>query len=316
MKLFLSLAELLLPILTTLALGYLCRRLRFIPKEAVSGIKKLITNILLPIVIFDALSTVRYSLDLLVIVATIFVGTGIQLLVGFCCAKKALGEYGAYTPFLIAGSEVGMLGYALFALLAGQNNVHYMASLDLGNGLFLNLISLGLLSVASGEPTSFRKTVATIFKLPTFIATMLGVAVGVSGVAGMVQSSSFSGVYTSLVDFLTTPVSALVLFCVGYECRLHVSILQPARKAILFRVLTAAVVCGMSYRVIFAFLAYDSTLAMALVLFFALPASMIVPMFTKRDADNQYTSTTLSLYLFITMLVFGVLLYHQLMASI
>lgn len=312
MELFIELLQFLLPILVTLALGYLCCRMQLIPKEAIAGIKKLITHILLPVVIFNALSTIYYSLDLLVIFLTLFIGTGVQLLFGFFGAKKALGEYGTFTPFLIAGSEVGMLGYALFALLAGQQNIHYMASLDLGNGLFLNLISLGLLSVASGEKMSIKQTAMTILKQPTFIGTILGVIVGASGLAAALHQSAVSGIYTSLVGFLTAPISVLVLFSVGYECKMHVSILKPALKVIGLRIVASGIMLFLAYRVIFSFLSYDPTLAMALVLFFALPASMIVPMFTKSDADNQYTSTTLSLYLIVTMVVFAILIYKQL----
>jgi Predicted permeases len=304
-----------LPILVMIALGYACRRMRIISRDGILGIKKLVTDILLPVVLFNALSTVHYSLDSLTVFLVILGCTGLELLIGFFIIRRFMGEYQTFTPFLIAGSEVGLLGYALFALLAGEKNICYLASLDLGNALFLNTVSITLLAVESGKKTSVKNTARQLLKVPAFAATLLGVLAGVSGVSSAFLVGPAGGIYTSLVSFLTTPVSALVLFCVGYELTMNVSILKPAVKAVGFRILLSACMLFLVYRIIFLRGFPDPAFIMALVLFFALPPSMIIPMYTKKDSDNQFTSTALSLYLIVTITVFAVLTYQKLSIS-
>ncbi len=306
------LCQTMLPILVMIALGYACRRMRIISGDGVLGIKKLVTDILLPVVMFHAMSTVSYSLDSLAVFLVILGCTGLELLIGFFIVKRFMGEYRTFTPFLIAGSEVGMLGYALFILLAGEKNIRYLASLDLGNALFLNTVSIALLVVASGKKTSVKDTARQLLKVPAFAGTVLGVLAGVSGVSSVLAVGPAGGIYTSLVGFLTAPVSALVLFCVGYELTMDVSILKPAVKAVGFRIVLSACMLFLVYQIIFSRGSPDPVYIMALVLFFALPPSMIIPMYTKKDSDNQFTSTALSLYLIVTITVFAVLTYQKL----
>lgn len=151
-----------------------------------------------------------------------------------------------------------------------------------------------------------------MLKVPAFAATVLGVLAGVSGVSSAFLVGPAGGIYTSLVSFLTTPVSALVLFCVGYELTMNVSILKPAVKAVGFRIFLSACMLFLVYRIIFLRGFPDPAFIMALMLFFALPPSMIIPMYTKKDSDNQFTSTALSLYLIVTITVFAVLTYQKL----
>ena len=55
--------EIVLPVLVMIILGMLCRKWKLLDQNGVNNIKTLVTNIMLPVAIFHALATAKYSAD-------------------------------------------------------------------------------------------------------------------------------------------------------------------------------------------------------------------------------------------------------------
>ena len=53
--------EIVLPVLVMIILGMLCRKWKLLDQNGVNNIKTLVTNIMLPVAIFHALATAKYS---------------------------------------------------------------------------------------------------------------------------------------------------------------------------------------------------------------------------------------------------------------
>ena len=78
----------------------------------------------------------------------VFLGDGVAIALGYVL-KSAVKPYGKYLPFLLASAEGGMLGYALYGLIVG--NQTGFATVDLGQTVFAYTVWLGCLTSSDGE---------------------------------------------------------------------------------------------------------------------------------------------------------------------
>ena len=69
-----------LPVLAALALGVLCRKLKFLTRDGVDTLKKVVVNLTLPAVVFAAFATAEYSLQTIAIPVLVFL---------LCCGPTA-----------------------------------------------------------------------------------------------------------------------------------------------------------------------------------------------------------------------------------
>lgn len=295
-----------LPVVVAMALGYFCKRKQIVTSEGLAGINALITNILLPVVLFRAMATISYSADNLVLFLAMFVAMAVSYGLGFAF-RRFMGDYKMFTPWMLSCVENGMLGFSLYALLVGSDSLHYIAAVDMGNAVFANSIYLGTISVASGGQFRLKETVKNMFTIPAFLGTLIGIAFGITGLyAGLLEYEA-GALLDTLLSFISEPLTFLVLFAVGYKFTVYRELMAPVLKTIGIRIAIMAVLFLAVRSVVFLCMDYDRLLDVALTLTFALPASMVVPIYTKTDKDNAYASTTLSLYMIITIIVFVLL---------
>ena len=111
-----SILEKALPVFIMLGLGMLCRKTSLLSREGVNTLKSVAVNITLPAVMFSAFATAEYSLSSVTIPISLFAACLLALFLGFV-GCKLFGIKGRLSPFMAAGFEAGMLGYALFVLL-------------------------------------------------------------------------------------------------------------------------------------------------------------------------------------------------------
>ena len=67
MGIFISVLETALPVFVMLIMGMLCRSKRFISREGVDTLKKVIINLTLPFALFSAFATAEYTMSAVVI---------------------------------------------------------------------------------------------------------------------------------------------------------------------------------------------------------------------------------------------------------
>ena len=117
---FLSILEMVLPVAIMFFLGWLCNRKQIFSPAGLSGIKTLVGNVLLPVVLFNAFFTAEYSGTIALTFATVYGCCALGLGLGFLL-RRFVPDHGRFAPFLMTNFEGGMMGYALFGLLyAGQ----------------------------------------------------------------------------------------------------------------------------------------------------------------------------------------------------
>ena len=289
------------PIAALLLLGKLFSVKKLLSRETMDGIKYLVSNIMLPIVILNALMTssfTRQTVTISLIVYGVFVVT---LFAGLVFGKRVSTH--AMLPFLLSGGEGGMFGYPLYIALYGQAALSTFLVIDLGNILFAFTFFIVLINIYNNRDADMKKTLFQSLKSPLVILTALAIILNVTGAARWFLGSAMGQVYTSVVSTVTSPVTALVLLSVGYDMSFDKKTVKPALKGVLARF--TAMMVGMLVVYLFTRgLIATQELRVAAILYFFLPPQFITPIFVSDPEERKYVSTVISMYSLITLTAF------------
>ena len=295
-----------LPVLVMIALGRLCETKQIINDEQHAGLKAIVGDILLPVVLFQAFFTADYGKRMLLVFVLVFVGYGAALAAGYVL-RRFVKPYGRFMPLLMTGAEGGMLGYALYALLCGADQTKTYAMVDIGQTVFAYTVFLTALKAAGGEKMTPNFIVKNIVTNKACIGMLSGIVLGALGVYRAIDGTAAGEVVSSLLSFITAPTSALILIIMGYQLHVSRQLLRPVLTTMGLRLGVLAVVCAAVSGILFAVIPFDKGLLLALMLQYSLPAPFIIPLFADMGDDAEYVSTTLSLGTVLAVLLFFLL---------
>ncbi len=306
----LQVTQMVLPIVLMLLLGMLCRKKGILSPEGLAGIRSVVGDICLPVVLFNAFFTAHYSRTVALTFLTVYIGFGAALLAGFAL-RRLVGTHGKFMPLLLTSAEGGMLGYALYGVLMGEQSG--FATVDLGQTVFAYTGFLAALFLADGKKPTAAGLLKNMVTNKCCIGMALGILLGVFGIGQAVLAVPAGGILTQAISMVTAPTSALVLLVVGYDLELNRGILRPVVITVVCRLAVMAVLLvGVSF-LVFRFVPYDRSLQIALMILYALPAPFIIPMFADVKEEGTYISTTLSLQTICTILLFAGIAAYSLM---
>lgn len=283
-----------LPVLAMILLGRLCAVRGILNDERHAGLKAIIGDILLPVVLFRAFFTAQYGGKLLLVFALVFLSCLLTLLAGFAL-KRFVRPYDRFMPLLMTSFEGGMLGYALFALLAGQDQTATYAMVDIGQTMFAYTVFLAALKSVEGGRMSPGAMLQNMLSNKACIGMLLGIVLGALGVYRAIAPTPFGTVLMELIAFIAAPTSALILLVVGYQLKVSRKLMKPVAITLGLRLAVMAVAFGLVSLVLFAIIPYEKPLMLALMLQYTLPAPFIIPLFADLKDDGEYVSTTLSM---------------------
>ena len=283
-----------LPVLAMILLGRLCAAWGILNDERHAGLKAIIGDILLPVVLFRAFFTAQYGGKLLLVFALVFLSCLLTLLAGFAL-KRFVRPYDRFMPLLMTSFEGGMLGYALFALLAGQDQTATYAMVDIGQTMFAYTVFLSALKSVEGGRMSPGAMLQNMLSNKACIGMLLGIVLGALGVYRAIAPTPFGTVLMELIAFIAAPTSALILLVVGYQLKVSRKLMKPVAITLGLRLAVMAVAFGLVSLVLFAIIPYEKPLMLALMLQYTLPAPFIIPLFADLKDDGEYVSTTLSM---------------------
>ena len=295
-----------LPVLVMIALGRLCETKQIIDDEQHAGLKAIVGDILLPVVLFRAFFTADYGKRMLLVFVLVFVGYGAALAAGYAL-RRFVKPYGRFMPLLMTNAEGGMLGYALYALLCGADQTKTYAMVDIGQTVFGYTVFLTALKAAGGEKMTPKFIVKNIVTNKACIGMLSGIVLGALGVYRAIDGTASGEIVSSLLSFITAPTSALILIIMGYQLHVSKQLLRPVLTTMGLRLGVLAVVCAAVSGILFAVIPFDKGLLLALMLQYTLPAPFIIPLYADLGDDAEYVSTTLSLGTVLAVLLFFLL---------
>ena len=298
-----SVLEMIVPIAIAFALGVMMRKLKLMDDNGCATIKSMVSKVLLPVILLNAFLFAAYSKDSMAIIIVFFIAMIAVLGIGFLM-RRFIPERAKYFPFVFATIEGGTIGYPLLAMLYGTRGTSDMAIIDVAHTIFLFLIAIPLMQAADGNDPDFKKLMKNAVLSPTFLAMVIGIALGLIGVDSWLMSSPVYGIYQAVINFLTNPAGMLIIVTLGFGISISPELMRPVLFTAFTRLATMAVFCAISSFVIFRFIPYSKETLVALMIAFSLPASYAIPIFGKFEGHKEYVSTTISFSTVLTLIVF------------
>ncbi|MCL2345823.1 MAG: AEC family transporter [Desulfobulbus sp.] len=201
-----------------LLLGVLVARLAKPPSGMVHSINWWVINIALPALVLELIPRLEVNTRLWFPVAAMWLTFfGAWLL--FALLGKALGwsrgRIGALT--LVGGlGNTGFIGYPMILALHGDAGLTLAVVADqLGTFPLLSSVGIVVASLYAGKAPQARVIVRRILTFPSFIALVVGLAIG--GLGGWPAGWEMDKILKPLGDTLTP----LALFSVGLQLRFH-----------------------------------------------------------------------------------------------
>lgn len=302
MNRFFEIMSVVLPVILTLGLGYFSRTKKLINASGIAGIKALVMNFCLPAVLIAAFYKTEFNFSSFMISATMVLVCLVALLLGFLL-KRLFKIQNPLMPFLCTGFEAGMMGYGLYAMLFGAANVRHFAMIDLGQVLFVFTLYMALLN--RQKAVSIKQTLLEMVKSPVFLAILLGVLLGATGIGTWIGKGPAGSTVAAVFDYISAPTGMLMIFVVGYGLQWKKEALKTALAAAVCRLLIMAVLCVACVFVISKVTTMTRELFWAIVLMFSLPAPFVLPVFT--DAEDASVNTNLSIYALLSILIFMII---------
>ena len=289
-----------MPVFLALGLGALCRKRNFLSRDGVDALKKVVLNITLPAVLLQAFATAEYSVNTIILPVMVFALCCLALVLGFVIIRIC-GMKSRLSPYLAAGFEAGMLGYALFVLLFPGQSTSRFAILDLGQTLFVFTLYKILLS-GKTDWKAIGKDMATT---PILWAVLAGVLLGATGLYRQLEAVGVSGIFDEVTAFISAPTGMIILLTVGYDLVLSqipwkkTGGLVAMRLVVMAVILVIAIVCNR-------FLLGSVMFEGAMVLMCLLPPPYVIPVFADEPGERVQISSALSALTVVTILLFAV----------
>ena len=299
MEKVISVIQTALPVFLALALGMFCRSKKFLTRDGIDALKKVVINITLPFVLFNAFATAEYTLAALILPVTVFL---------LCCVALALGKLivkvfrvnSKLSAFLASGFEAGMLGYALFVLLFPHVPVSRFALLDIGQPLFVFTLYKILLSGKTDLKAIGRGMVTS----PILWAVFLGILTGATGLYAAMGKWGVVGIVDGVTSFVSAPTGMIILLTVGYDLVIREIPWKNTAGLIAMRLFVVAVGYGILVllnRTILKDMIFEG----AALLLMILPPPYVLPVFADEPSERVQISSALSALTLVTMILFA-----------
>ncbi len=292
-----------LPVLRIIAVGVLLRRLRVLSSATAGELKKLVVNVTLPALLFLAFASLHAERRYLGVVATMVLACLGGLVVGKLV--QPLTRIRARTfPMLFTGFEAGMMGYALYASIYGQENLHWFALVDLGHVVFVFAVLIPVLQRATGGARSLRETLQGVARTPVILAIAAGLIADQVGLLRALAGSSLtSGIPEAirLVGGMTTPLVAILI---GFDLSLSLRGLgRPALALGLRLLLWIPAGLAIAELVVHRWLGLGRGVVAAVMLMVVLPPPFVIPIFLPEQEreDLDFTVRMIALATIVTL---------------
>lgn len=304
MNKIISIAQLIVPIFSTIFLGVFARKKSLLTPEGIRGLQQLVMNFCLPCVLFNSCYTAevgRDSVSTMLLLMPFMIGTTLWAF----RARKGPFPYHNF-PQLFAAQETGMLGIPLFIILFGSAQAYRMGILDLTQAVCA-FPTIAILSANAGENLPPREIVKKVMASPLVIMSLLGLALNLSGIGTYMNRTGIGGIITETTGFLAQPVSALMIFCVGYNFSLSSGNRREIFKISLIHFVTFAVIGLIVQLGLMLIPNVAPETRWSIFLFSMLPASYLAPNLGRTEEDLTVASGVCSVLTLITLVIFCIM---------
>lgn len=284
-----------LPVVLLFIVGFSLQKIHFFSDEAIGGLKRLVSDIALPALLFKAFLSIEATPRMFILIVVVFFSCYVMVLLGRLIGKL-MHIKSPYFALMMGGFEMGMLGYALFLALYGDENLGKMAVVDLGQVVFVFFVLMAMLIKerdGSGNPKVLLKQFATS---PVIIAIISGLIL--SFIAPSVTVTPLLASLSSFIDMVGSLTVPLIAISIGYTIHIERNNLAISIKTIVVRkALSLLFVLVINNVLVESILDLPRIYSYAMMVMFLTPPPFVISIFMKQsDKENMdYVANTLSL---------------------
>lgn len=304
MSQFLNIARVIAPIFAAVFLGVLARRKAMLTADECRGLQKFVTQFALPCVLFNSCLTADIGGESLSTMALVLPTVIASCLWAFRAGKSRFPYHNL--PMLFSAQETGMLGIPLFMILFGADQAYRMGILDLTQALVAFPV-IAILSADTGGEFSLKAVLKSVFTSPLILMSFAGLLLNLTGAGRLLDSWGIGGIITDTTAFLAQPVSALMIFSVGFNFSLAGDNRGEILKIALTHFLMFAIFGGIIQLALFLVPGVDALTRWALLMYSTLPASYLAPGLGRSSRDATVASGVCSVLTVISLLVFCII---------
>ncbi len=299
-----TIAQVVAPIFAAIALGVLAKRKTLLTAAEIKGFQQFVMKIGLPCVVFNSCLTADIGAQSLssmgLVLAAVLFGT----FWAFSARKKLFPYHNL--PQLFTAQETGMLGIPLFMILFGAENAYYLGVLDLAQAVTAYPV-IAILSSQTGENPRPLDIIKKVVTSPLAIMCFMGLGLNLTGAGTWLNRVGIGGILTESTSFLSQPVSAMMIFSVGYNFSLSGGNRRDIFKISGIHFALFGVFGILAQLVVLLIPGVDAMTRWALVLYFTLPASYLASSLGRTEKDATVASGVCSLLTIVSLLVFCVM---------
>lgn len=299
-----SVLQVIAPVFAAVFLGMYARRRALLTAEQNQGLQQFVVKFGLPCTLFNSCLTADLGAESLTTMAMVLPLMLLSALLAFRLRKKRFPYHNL--PQLFAAQESGMLGIPLYMTLFGAEQAYRMGVLDLAQ-CPVAITTIALLSADHGKNPTPGQIAKEVFRSPFLIMSLLGLALNLSGAADWLEVVGLGPVLTETTGFIAQPVSAAMLFSVGYNFSMG-----KDSRGVIFHL------CGIHFALMAAFgLVIQGLLFLlpgvepatrwAVLMFSTLPSSYLAPSLGRSHQDAAVASGVCSVLTVVSLAVFCVI---------
>lgn len=295
--------QIIVPIFIAIFLGALARRKKIVSAEEVKGLQQYAMKFGLPCVLFNSCLTSNLGTESLTSMALLLPLVLASSLWAFGARKKLFKYHNL--PLLFSAQESGMLGIPLFMTLFGAEQAYRMGVFDMTQSL-IAIPVIAILMADDGDNPSVSSIAKKVVQSPLLIMSILGLILNLSGAADILNQIGAGGIITETTGFLAQPVSAVILFSVGYNFSLNNGNLKQILKISGIHFAMFAVFGLIIQGVMFLLPSVDMETRWAILIYSTLPASFLSPGLGRKEEEHAVASGVCSMLTVVSLLIFCV----------
>lgn len=296
--------EIVIPIFATISLGMLAKRRNKISEEANQGLQQFVMTFCLPCVLFHSCLTGNLGMESVTTMVLVMPLIFLSSLWSFRIRRKKYPYHNL--PQLFSSQETGMLGIPLFMTLFGTAHAYRMGILDIAQGI-IAIPVLTILSADTGKNPSVGYILKKVFQSPLLLMSMLGLVLNLTGAMHILDEMGIGGIITEVTGFIAQPVSAVILFCVGYNFSLGKENRRHVFEICGLHFVIFAVFCAVMQASLCLIPAVDAETRWAMLLYCALPGSYLTAGLGKTKEENTVAASVCSILTVVCLMIFCVI---------
>lgn len=299
-----AVAQVVAPIFAAVFVGIYARRKNLLPLAAVKGMQQYVMKFGLPCVLFNSCLAATMNAASIASFAMVFPTILLAVLFAFFVLRRRMPYHNL--PMLFAAQESGMLGIPLYMTLFGAVHVFKMGVLDLAQALVC-IATIAILEADAGENPTPGAIAKEVLRSPLLLMSLGGLVLNLSGAKAALLQAGVLPTITAVTEFIAQPVSALMLFSVGFSLSL-----SEGNRGDIFRlcaihfVLLAA--AGLLIQGVMCLLPQvEAETRWAILMYTTLPGSYISTTLGRTQEETEMASGVCSILTIVSLAVFCVI---------